>query len=93
MAAGMLAAIAASSAIAADASASWSGPKLTTTPMSAADAAAIDELAQDALASNPDLPGMWIGIWEDCATMTRLARETLAGGGWRCPSLAGRWSG
>ncbi len=30
----------------------------------AADAAAIDKLAQDALAKNPDLPGMWIGIWD-----------------------------
>ena len=64
IAARMLAAIAASSAIAADASASWSGPKLTTTPMSAADAAAIDKLAQEALAKNPYLPGLWIGIWD-----------------------------
>jgi hypothetical protein len=52
IAAGMLAAIAASSAIEADASASWSGPKLTTTPMRAADAAAIDKLAQEALATD-----------------------------------------
>jgi len=32
--------------------------------MSAADAAAIDRLARDALAKNPDLPGLWIGVWD-----------------------------
>jgi D-alanyl-D-alanine carboxypeptidase len=64
MATCMLATVAALPVIAADAAVSWSGPKLTTTPMRAADAAAIDKLAQDALAKNPDLPGMWIGIWD-----------------------------
>ncbi|MFO1538913.1 MAG: serine hydrolase domain-containing protein [Chloroflexota bacterium] len=42
----------------------WSGPALPTTPMSAADAAAIDALAAAALAQTPDLPGMWIGVWD-----------------------------
>ena len=64
MATGMLVAAAASSATAADAAASWSGPQLTTRPMRAADAAAIDGMARDALAKNADLPGLWIGIWD-----------------------------
>jgi D-alanyl-D-alanine carboxypeptidase len=64
MATGLLATFAALPVIAADAAAAWSGPRLTTTPMRAADAAAIDKLAQDALAKNPELPGMWIGIWD-----------------------------
>ncbi len=69
MAVGLLAMTAASSAIAAApsasiASASWGGPKLTTTPMRAADAAAIDKLAQDATAQSPELPGLWIGVWD-----------------------------
>lgn len=51
-------------AASAAAAARWSAPALTTTPMSAADAAAIDKLATDALAANPDLPGMWLGIWD-----------------------------
>jgi len=61
---GLLAAAAASPAIAADPSTGWSGPALPTAPMSVADAAAIDQLARDALAKNPDLPGLWIGIWD-----------------------------
>jgi D-alanyl-D-alanine carboxypeptidase len=32
--------------------------------MSAEDAAAIDDVANAALEQNPDLPGMWIGIWD-----------------------------
>ena len=64
MATAMLVAAAASSATAADAAASWSGPQLTTRPMRAADAAAIDGMARDALAKNADLPGLWIGIWD-----------------------------
>ena len=64
MATGLLATVAALPVIAADAAASWSGPRLTTKPMRAADAAAIDKLAQDALVKNRDLPGMWIGIWD-----------------------------
>lgn len=32
--------------------------------MSTADATVIDELARDALAENPDLPGLWIGVWD-----------------------------
>jgi D-alanyl-D-alanine carboxypeptidase len=32
--------------------------------MGPAGAAAIDRLARDALAKNPDLPGLWIGVWD-----------------------------
>jgi D-alanyl-D-alanine carboxypeptidase len=42
----------------------WSGPALTTTPMSDADAAAIDQTVQDAIAEIPDLAGLWIGVWD-----------------------------
>lgn len=31
--------------------------------MSAADAKVIDDAANEALAENPDLPGLWIGVW------------------------------
>jgi D-alanyl-D-alanine carboxypeptidase len=72
LAAGLLLTIAAAPAIAADPSASpvsspsgtWSGPALTTTPMSAADAAVIDGYVTDAMTQFPDLPGMWIGVWD-----------------------------
>ena len=89
MAAGLLVATAASSALAADPSAApaasastlWTGPKLTTTPMSAADAAAIDKLAQDALAQTPDLPGMWIGVWDPAKGFyTQAYGEAVKGG-------------
>jgi len=53
--------------------------------MSTADAAVIDELARDALAQNPDLPGLWIGVWDTAddlieAAMT-LPLSTPATGG------------
>jgi D-alanyl-D-alanine carboxypeptidase len=89
MAAGLLVATAVSTAIAADpsaapaasASAMWAGPKLTTTPMPAADAAAIDKLAQDALAQSPDLPGMWIGVWDpQKGFYTQAYGEAVKGG-------------
>ena len=41
----------------------WTGPALPTKPMSAEDAAAIDALFAQALASTPDLPGIWVGVW------------------------------
>jgi D-alanyl-D-alanine carboxypeptidase len=46
------------------AAALWTGPALTTTPMSAADAAAFDTIAPGAFAAAPGLNGMWIGIWD-----------------------------
>jgi D-alanyl-D-alanine carboxypeptidase len=42
----------------------WNGPALTTTPMSDADAAVIDQTVQDAIAELPDLAGLWIGVWD-----------------------------
>ena len=42
----------------------WSGPPLTTAPMSEADAAAVDQLFEDALSQSPDLPGLWVGVWD-----------------------------
>ena len=84
MAVGLLAVTAAASAIAAapsaapasSASASWSGPKLTTTPMRAEDTAAIDKLAQ-----SPDLPGLWIGVWGPAKGFnTQAYGEAVKGG-------------
>ncbi|MBK8638216.1 MAG: serine hydrolase [Chromatiaceae bacterium] len=58
-----------------------SGPSLTATPMSAADAAVIDELARDALAQNPDLPGLWIGVWDSAKGFyTQASGEGVKGG-------------
>ena len=34
----------------------WSGPALTTTPMSETDAADVDQLVEEVLAQSPDLP-------------------------------------
>lgn len=43
----------------------WTGPAPTTTPMSAADAKAIDDIgAQIMAATEKDLPGFWIGVWD-----------------------------
>jgi D-alanyl-D-alanine carboxypeptidase len=42
----------------------WSGPALTTTPMSEADAAVVDRLAEEVISQAPDLPGLWIGVWD-----------------------------
>ena len=42
----------------------WSGPALTTTPMAEADAAFVDQTVAATMADVPDLPGMWIGIWD-----------------------------
>ena len=89
MAVGLLAVTAASSVIAADPSAApassgsavWRGPKLITTPMPTADAAAIDKLAQDALAQSPDLPGLWIGVWDPAKGFyTQAYGEAVKGG-------------
>ena len=88
MAVGLFAVTAPWSAIAAEpsapalsASASWSGPKRTTTPMPAAEVATIDRLAQDALAQNPDLPGLWIGVWDPAKGFyTQAYGEAVKGG-------------
>jgi D-alanyl-D-alanine carboxypeptidase len=69
---GALAALVAAPAVAADPSAApmsspsgnWTGTALTTTPMSAADAAVIDGFANGSMTDTPDLPGMWIGVWD-----------------------------
>jgi D-alanyl-D-alanine carboxypeptidase len=43
----------------------WTGPKPTTTTMSAADAKAIDAVGQQIIATmGADLPGVWIGVWD-----------------------------
>jgi D-alanyl-D-alanine carboxypeptidase len=42
----------------------WSGAEPPTEQMSETDAAAIDDVATAALAAAPDLPGMWIGVWD-----------------------------
>jgi D-alanyl-D-alanine carboxypeptidase len=42
----------------------WSGPALTTTPMSETDAAVVDQLVEDTMSQAPDLPGLWIGVWD-----------------------------
>lgn len=68
-------------AASAAASARWSGPARTTTPMSAADAAAIDALVAGALAQAPGLPGMWIGVWDPAKGYYLQAYgEAVAGG-------------
>jgi D-alanyl-D-alanine carboxypeptidase len=42
----------------------WTGAAVTQTPMSAADAAAVDAKAEAVMAQSPDLNGMWIGVWD-----------------------------
>jgi D-alanyl-D-alanine carboxypeptidase len=42
----------------------WSGPAVTTTPMSAADATAVDATVAQALEASPELSGLWLGIWD-----------------------------
>lgn len=42
----------------------WTGTAPPTAKMSSADAKVIDDAAAAALKTNPDLPGMWIGVWE-----------------------------
>ena len=42
----------------------WSGPALTTTAMSEADTAVVDQVVEDVLSQSPDLPGLWIGVWD-----------------------------
>jgi D-alanyl-D-alanine carboxypeptidase len=42
----------------------WSGAARPTTPMSAANRAEIDTVAQEALTQLPDLPGLWLGVWD-----------------------------
>lgn len=70
-----------SAAPASGASAAWSGPRLTTRPMSPADAATIDALAQAALAQSPDLPGLWIGVWDPAKGFhTQAYGEAVKGG-------------
>lgn len=46
------------------ASAADDWPALTTTPMSAEDAADVDAKVAEAMSEVPDLPGMWIGVWD-----------------------------
>ena len=42
----------------------WSGAAPPTQEMSATDAASIDEAAEASIAAAPDIPGMWIGVWD-----------------------------
>jgi D-alanyl-D-alanine carboxypeptidase len=42
----------------------WSAVAPPTQEMSSADTKAIDDASAAALAASPDLPGMWIGIWD-----------------------------
>ena len=52
-----------------------------TNTMSAADAAAIDDAANEALAANPALPGLWIGVWDpDRGTYLAAYGEAVEGG-------------
>ncbi|MFN8623881.1 MAG: serine hydrolase domain-containing protein [Chloroflexota bacterium] len=47
------------------ATARWTGAPLTTTPMSAADAAAIDTAVQGVMAQNTgQWSGIWVGVWD-----------------------------
>jgi len=49
--------------------------------MSTADAAVIDKLARDALAQNPDLPGLWIEVWNPAKGFyTQASGEAVKGG-------------
>ena len=59
----------------------WSGPALTTTPMSEADVAVVDQLVEDVLSQSPDLPGLWIGIWDpDKGAYLQAYGEAVKGG-------------
>jgi D-alanyl-D-alanine carboxypeptidase len=49
--------------------------------MRADDAAAIDRLAQEALAKNPGLPGMWIGVWDPAKGVYLQAYGEAVNGG------------
>jgi len=41
----------------------------------------IDKLARDALAQNPDLPGLWIGVWDPAKGFyTQASGEAVKGG-------------
>jgi len=63
------------------ASALWTGPKLTTTPMAAADAAKVDATVAAAMAAYPDIPGMWIGVWDpDKGFYAQAYGESVKGG-------------
>jgi D-alanyl-D-alanine carboxypeptidase len=42
----------------------WEGPATTPTPMSAADAAALQKTVDDTVAANGgNIPGLWVGVW------------------------------
>jgi D-alanyl-D-alanine carboxypeptidase len=59
----------------------WSGPALTTTPMSEEDAAAVDQLVEEVLSQSPDLPGLWIGVWDpDKGSYLQAYGEAVKGG-------------
>ena len=59
----------------------WSGPALTTTPMSEANVAVVDQLVEDVLSQSPDLPGLWIGIWDpDKGAYLQAYGEAVKGG-------------
>lgn len=61
-------------------SASPTAPPVTNT-MSAADAAAIDDAANGALAANPALPGLWVGVWDpDRGTYLAAYGDAVDGG-------------
>lgn len=42
----------------------WPGASVTTSPMAESDVATLDTLANAVLAQSPDLPGLWVGIWD-----------------------------
>jgi len=59
----------------------WTGPKLTTTPMAAADSAKVDATVAGALTAYPDIPGMWVGVWDpDKGSYAQAYGESVKGG-------------
>ena len=59
----------------------WSGPALATTPMSEADTAVVDQVVEDVLSQSPDLPGLWIGVWDpDKGHYLQAYGEAVKGG-------------
>ncbi|MEX1296097.1 MAG: serine hydrolase domain-containing protein [Candidatus Limnocylindrales bacterium] len=59
----------------------WSGPALTTTAMSEADTAVVDQVVEDVLSQSPDLPGLWIGVWDpDKGYYLQAYGEAVKGG-------------
>ncbi|MEX1333678.1 MAG: serine hydrolase domain-containing protein, partial [Candidatus Limnocylindrales bacterium] len=59
----------------------WSGQALTTTAMSEADTAVVDQVVEDVLSQSPDLPGLWIGVWDpDKGYYLQAYGEAVKGG-------------